>query len=114
MTTDPLFIRIIEAIEQAQGGRFKVYAEALKRSTFKPKPWWMPFKDSITTIDHTIYIIPRFYNENFRSQCRWIVHEAVHVKDYEIKGLAMFMAEYATPWGRKRIEQTAEIIAGQW
>lgn len=71
-------------------------------------------KTHCTTLFNTIYLCEDFYKTIPWQQCRWLIHEAVHLDQWKQKGSVKMIAEYAIKSSRDRIEAQAEAIAAQW
>mgnify|MGYP000964135243 CR=1 FL=1 len=107
---------LILQIQTAQNGRFAKQANLLRNATIIDKPWWFVVKkkDYCTTLWNTIYLCEAFHRSTPHEQCRWLIHEAVHLDQWKRKGSARMIAEYATKHGRERIEREAEFTAALW
>lgn len=101
--------RLIEAKPQ-----FSSHLARLKVANIKPKPWWFPYKRFYSTVFNTVYYPKSAEFDPIISVAAIMVHEAVHLLQWDRLKPAHFMARYAQAQGRLALEKPAFSAGFLW
>lgn len=98
--------RLRNMIRVAAGNKFDDLIAVSRRVNWVLKPSWFPFKEYCTTIGNTVYLSEDFFYKYLDwARCSLLLHESVHVQQWEKMGKILFSMAYAIPSKRLAFEK---------
>lgn len=99
---------LLDFIDREARGRFDDVLSAASMASWKFKPWLPIWRAYSSTVGNTIYLSKEDWQPLDQiSKCALVIHEATHVIQWKHLGRLAFIARYAQPAGRYKLELDA-------